>query len=189
MPKAKNNPAYRTQEQLVHDVTVILNTPVTYGTKKVVCWQAASEWTEHSGKYEGCPLWSKKAFDQYQANSEEKGLRHEHAVPKKVLVGELLGLQNPTEKDVGILFLFLIGVVVTVEENKILDSRFQCSMPQEFYDKKSSAFFDVLLRYKNCGIEVGKVDWIKYRTSGCSARWEPLEFSGVGASRGSNAAG
>jgi hypothetical protein len=179
MTKGKNNPAYRTNEQIVTDVTIILKTPVTYGTKKVVCRQAASAWTQHSGKYEGCVLWSKEAFEQYRVTSKVKGLRHEHAVPKKVVVDELLGLQEPSESEVSLLFLFLIGVVVTREEEKRLNKRFKSSMPREFYDGNSPSLLDVLLRYKKCGIEVGKVEWQACRPGGCNVpatQWRAIDL-------------
>ena len=157
--KSKKNPAYRTKEQLVKDVTIVLNAPLTYGTKYAVCRQAASEWTEHSGKYKGCTLWSKKAHEQFEENGTTKNLRHEHAVPKKVVIGALLNLRNPTEKDVGLWFKFLIGVVVTKEEEKLLNRRFKSSMPPEFYDASSSSSLDMFVRYKNCGIELIGMEW------------------------------
>ena len=157
--KSKKNPAYRTKDQLVDDVTIVLNAPLTYGTKYVVCKQAASEWTEHDGKYKGCCLWSKKALEQYKATFNVKNLRHEHAVPKKVVLAALLNLQNPTKTDVALWFKFLIAVVVTLEEDKLLNSRFKSSMPPEFYDADSPSSLDMLLRYKQCGIEVMEVKW------------------------------
>jgi hypothetical protein len=164
--KSKKNRAYRTKEELVKDVTTVLNAPLTYGTKFFVCKQAASEWTEHSGKYKDCPLWSKKAFEAYQANSKVKDLRHEHAVPKKVVIDVLLNLQNPSEDDVSLWFKFLIGVVVTLEEDRVLNSRFKSSMPSDFLDEGSSCL-DPLLRYKKCGIEVVGLEWP--RTGNASA--------------------
>jgi hypothetical protein len=157
--KSIKHPAYRTKEQIVQDVTTVLNAPLTYGTKSAVCRHAASEWTEHSGKYEGCPLWSKKAYEQFAADGTVKNLRHEHAVPKKVVVGALLNLKNLTEKDVDLWFKFLIGVVVTKEEDKLLNSRFKSSMPPEFYDENGPSSLDRLLRYKHCGIEVIGMEW------------------------------
>jgi hypothetical protein len=77
-----------------------------------------------------------------------KNLRHEHAVPKKVVVGTLLKLKNPTEKDVDLWFKFLIGVV-TKEEDKLLKSRFKSSMPPEFYNASSPSWLDMLIRYKH----------------------------------------
>jgi hypothetical protein len=159
MVKAKKNPAYRTKEQLVQDVTTVLNAALTYGTKKVVCRQAASEWTEHSGKYRGCPYWSTKALEQYKTTSKVRGLRHEHAVPKKVVVTALLNLKNPTTQDVDLWFKFLVGVVVTLEEDKLLNLQFKSSMPPEFSDASSPSSLDPLLRYKKCGIEVVSVEW------------------------------
>jgi len=160
MPRlSKKNPAYRTKDQLVEDVTFVLNSPLSHGTKYVVCKQAASAWTEHEGKYKGCGLWSKKAFEQYTATASVKNLRHEHAVPKKVVLATLLRLQKPTKADVALWFEFLVAVVVTVKEDRQLNSRFESSMPSEFYDPASPSALDTLLRYKQCGIEALEVKW------------------------------
>jgi hypothetical protein len=156
---SKKNPAYRTKDQLLEDVAFVLNSPLSYGTKYVVCKQATSAWTEHEGKYKGCGQWSKKAFKQYEATASVKGLRHEHAIPKKVVLGALLNLHNPTKANVALWFKLLVAVVVTVEEDRLLNSRFKSSVPPEFYDSASPSGLDMLLRYKECGIEVLEVKW------------------------------
>ncbi len=141
--KSKKNPAYRTKEDMVKDIAFILNAPLTYGTKQVVCRQAAWEWTEFDGKYEGCPLWSKKAAERYAANPDTK-LIHEHAVPKKVVADLLLSLESPSEALVRTaLKKLLIAVVVTPEEDAILNQYFKSSMPPEFHDATSPSELDV----------------------------------------------
>ena len=107
------------------DVTFVPNSPLTYGTKVVVCRQAASAWTEFDGKYRGCPYWSTKAMELSTINPKTKELRHEHAVPKKLFLDLLLKLKNPTAEDVERFFkAMLIGVVVTLEEERLLNSRY-----------------------------------------------------------------
>lgn len=154
--KAKTNPNYRSKETMAHDLAVVLNADVSAGTKYGVCIQIAWEWTELSGKYKGCVFWSKKAYELWQANPGARQFRHEHAVPKKVVIDILLKLERPEE---ALLYqvcdAFLIGIVVTVEEDKLPNSRFQSTMPPEF----GSAGLDPLLRYKQCGIEVVQVSW------------------------------
>jgi hypothetical protein len=160
MPRlSKKHPAYRTKDQILDDVAFVLGSQLSYGTRYLVCKQAASAWTEHEGKYKGCRLWSRKAFEHFKETANFKGLRHEHAVPKKVILAALLGLKNPTRADVAIWFEFLVAVVVTIEEDKLLNSQFKSSMPSEFNDPTSPLALDKLLRYRKCGIDVIGVEW------------------------------
>src|SRR5689334_3922683 len=119
-------PRKRTKEELraelVRDVTFVLNAPLTDRTKRVVCLEAFSAWTELNGKHKGCRFWSKEAFEAEPhillgwPLMRGKNLRHEHAVPKKVLWSVLLEFKSPTEKTVRHYFDYIFGVVVTVEE-------------------------------------------------------------------------
>ncbi len=158
--KSKKNPNYRTKEIMAKDLAVVLNADLSRGTKYAVCRQIASEWTELNGKYKGCRFWSSKAFELWEANPKAKCFRHEHAVPKKVVVELLLSFDKP---DAGFIYrvceAFLIGVVVTLEEEKALNARFNSTMPSEFGETNNPSNLDPLLRYKQCGIEVIGVTW------------------------------
>jgi len=149
------NPRYRTKKQMAEDAAFILNAPVTYGTKYAVLDNIAWTWTEFDGKYKGCPYWSKRAM-RHLGKPDPKVLRHEHAVPRKMVIQMLLEMKSPTAKAVyGVCEKFLIGVVVTVKEDNDLNSEYRSSMPQEFFDPASPDYHNPLLRYEKCGIEVG----------------------------------
>ena len=148
---------YRTKEQIVQDVAFVLNAPLEIGTKWAVLSEVAWVWTEFCGKYEGCERWTKKAVVQRLTDPEGdfRNFRHEHVVPKNVVIKMLLALPSPTVDQVrDICERFLIGVVVTREENADLNAEFQQTMPPEFDDPKSPSYRDPWLRYKRYKIEV-----------------------------------
>jgi hypothetical protein len=174
--RSKKHPAYRTKEELVKDVTFVLNAPLTRGTKHVVCKEAFSTWSEFEGKYKGCRLWSRAAFEKLRkcAHWEDESiscrrwrtgirseLRHEHAVPKKVLMDLLLRLENPTEDTVCLCLDLAVGVVVTTEEEKRLNESFKSDMPEGSCGDGGPASLDPLARYKRCDIEVVELEWSK----------------------------
>jgi hypothetical protein len=60
-------------------------------------------------------------------------LRHEHIVPKNVVIQMLLNLQSPTAGQVlEICERYLIGVVVTIEEDAVLSAIYSRKMPEKF---------------------------------------------------------
>lgn len=145
---SEDNDRYRTKAEMVRDVAYVLSSPLTIGTRfavlKNVCWA----WTEFDGKYRGCPYWSKAAIKRRRKDPKAK-LKHEHAVPRKVVIDSLLKMNQPTMEQVkDVLERLLIGVVVTPEEADLLDRKFRDKMPEEF-SKQQDAF----LRYDLCGIE------------------------------------
>src|ERR1035437_10067596 len=153
MAISKTNPRYRTKEDLVRDMTYVLKAAsLSYGTKYAVLEDASWTWTEFDGKYHGCAYWTEKAHAQrLQVSKSEmsKYFRHEHAVPKAVAAKMLLDLKLPTEEQVKeICDKFLVGVVVTIEENAVLNRADGRTMPPEFFDPSSDKFHDKLLRYK-----------------------------------------
>ena len=151
---SEKNPRYRTKEEIAKDLAFVLASHLSYGTKYAVLADATWVWTEFYGKIRGCPHWSKMAIMQDKVNPRAK-LRHEHAVPKKVVIELLMNLEPPTLDRVwDILNRFLIGVVVTPEEDAVLNSEFSSKMPPEFYDPKNPRYQDPLLRYKRYNIEV-----------------------------------
>lgn len=155
---ARKHPRFRTKEEIVHDVSYILHAPVTAGTKIAVLTDVCWVWTEFDGKYRGCPHWSKKARVQFEANPKSK-LKHEHAVPKRVVMDLLFKLSDPTPATVmDLLSKLLIGVVVTPEEDRLLNREYSSKMPDEFYDSAHRDHHDPWLRYKKCGIEVERRD-------------------------------
>lgn len=150
-----NNPRYRTKQELANDVATVLNASLHYGTKYAVLKEVTWVWTESSGKFNGCPYWTDAAIRRFKLERSRKQLRHEHVVPKKVVIDILFGLKKPTPESVReILDKYLIGVVVTKEEEDRLNVEYSKSMPEEFGNKKSELFQDPWLRYRKCGIKV-----------------------------------
>lgn len=149
------NPRYRTKQELANDVATVLNTSLHYGTKYAVLKEVTWVWTESSGKFNGCPYWTDAAIRRFKQERSRKRLRHEHVVPKKVVIDMLFGLKKPTAVSLReILDKYLIGVVVTKEEDDRLNVEYGKSMPEEFGNKKSESFQDPWLRYRKCGIKV-----------------------------------
>ena len=149
-----NNPRFRSKEQIAADVAFILTAPISYGTKYSVVSQACWAWTEFDGKYFGCRFWSKKALVQAK-KTLKKDLRHEHLVPRKVLVAMLMEVVEPTpEKVRELLDQFCIGVVVTKAEDELLSKGLRSRMPREFDDPQHEDYRDPWLRYRRCGIAV-----------------------------------
>lgn len=145
---------YRTKEEIVRDVAFVLNAPLSYGTQWAVLSDVTWVWTEFHGKYKGCPSWTKMAIMQHRANPKAD-FRHEHAVPKSVVMKMLFDLPAPTPERVReICERFLLGVVVTREEDDVLNMEYGRSMPAEFFDSTSPSYLDPWLRYKKYGIEV-----------------------------------
>jgi hypothetical protein len=163
-PKTRNR-RFRTKNEIVADITYVLNAPLHYGTQEAVLRDACWVWTEYSGKYDGCEYWSKDAKIQelrhlkHQIDSQEISYIkriHEHVVPKRVVCKMLRELSPAMPESVReICDRFLHGVVVTLEEDaKLNQSKFRQTMPAEFFDPASPEYHDPWLRYKRCGIEL-----------------------------------
>jgi hypothetical protein len=151
---SKKHLRYRSKDEIVRDVAFVLNASLSYGTKWAVLRDVAWVWTEFHGKYKGCPYWTKMAIMQHGLDPRAD-FRHEHAVPKAVVMRMLLDLKASTAEQVrNICEKFFIGVVVTVQENEVLNAEYGQLMPPEFFDPNSSSYQDPWLRYKKYGIEV-----------------------------------
>jgi hypothetical protein len=152
---------FRTKDQIVNDLAFVLSAPLAYGTKHAVLADVAWVWTEFDGKYAGrpgrytgCKFWTQMALMQHRLDRKSRRLRHEHIVPKRIVIDMLLKLERPTPESVReICERFLIGVVVTIEEDAVLNE-FRDSMPSEFDDPASPEYRDPWLRYRRCKIEV-----------------------------------
>lgn len=157
---------FRTKDEIVADIAFMLTAPVAFGTRYAVLFQATWAWTEMDGKYEGCPYWTDTAFGWYcatrHAKSRRRFLRHEHAVPKKVVIQMLTDLRSPSIEEVRrICETFLKGVVVTKLEDDLLNLQYKSTMPAEFYDPSSPEYEDPWLRYKRAGIKYGAIGLAK----------------------------
>jgi hypothetical protein len=157
----KTSPRYRTKDMIVRDITFVLNSPLSEGTKFEVIYYASWTWTELDGKIDGCPYWTEKALiqsSQIPMKSWKKVFHHEHVIPIIVVCEMLLDLKSPTIEQVKILCeTFMIATVITLEEEAVLNSKYKQKMPPEFSDPSSGAMFrNPWLRYIKTGIK-----WIR----------------------------
>ena len=144
---AESNPRYRTKDVIAKDVAFVLDSQLSYGTKFAVLSDVTWVWTEFDGKYRGCAYWSKKAVRQRKRDPHSK-LRHDHSVPKKIVIEMLLRMPRPTPTKVRrMLNKFLIGVVVTPDEHRLLHAGSDSTEPKKYLR-------DSWLRYKKCGVKV-----------------------------------
>jgi hypothetical protein len=133
----------RDREQLMRDAVIAIGSNLTYGSKYAlldnICWTLS----ELDGKYEGCRYWSTRAIAQ------RTDLRHEHSVPRRVLIGLLLGEPAPSDEDVRRILDLCVGAVVTVEEDQALNAAgLRAKMPSEWDGQ------DVFARYRAAGVEL-----------------------------------
>lgn len=121
---SQKNDRFRTKDDICHDLSIILNSELSYGTKYCVAFEITWVWSEFSGKHEGCKYWSEEACKVWeQQKPSVKGLIHEHLVPRKVLIHKLFSEINPSEQTIfNILDKFCIGVVVTKDEDSALNN-------------------------------------------------------------------
>jgi hypothetical protein len=149
----------RTKQEMARDVAYVLDSssPLHDVTKRRVLNNVLWAWTTFHGKYKGCRHWTPAAIEHFAQRGKKKGLRHEHAVPRKLLIDMTVGMGSPQKDEVLDLFVRLaFGVVVTNDEQKRLDSKYKSKMPPEFEDAQSEDYPDPLLRFKVCGVEVVK---------------------------------
>lgn len=88
------------------------------------------KYTEASGKYAGCCYWSVRAASRV---AKDIPLRHEHLVPRKILIDMFFKLREDELHKIEELFRrYCIGVVVTAEEDRLLNKAgFKQKMPAD----------------------------------------------------------
>jgi hypothetical protein len=148
---SEKNSCFRTKRQICEDITFVLNAPMSWGSQHAVIAQALWVWSEFDGKYHGCRYWSQSAWSNRQTI---KGLRHDHAVPKKLLIGRMKELRTVATVELvqDVLERNCIGVVVTLDEDRLLSrSGLQASMPPNSDD-------DPFSRYRAAGITIRQAD-------------------------------
>lgn len=151
----KNTPGhkyYRSEEIMAKDLSIILAHPgISLKMKKDVVDSVLWKWTERFGKYEGCQC-SPAAYEHYRLHGD-KGLRHDHAIPRNILTKMFLEKQPPlTAPEVlNLLREFCVAVVITKSEDDGLGkARLRQKMP------KGWNWTDPYARYKVAGIKVVK---------------------------------
>ncbi len=142
------NIRFRPKDVICRDVSHVLRSAELHlGTKLAVIDQIFWVWSEFDGKHAGCNYWSKAAIESGLKN---KGLVHEHLIPRKVVREMLLNLKDPSPEAVNdILERLCIGVVVTKEEDtRLNDLGLNSQMPPDWDQQNLWA------RYHAAGIEV-----------------------------------
>lgn len=127
----------------MRDAIIAIGSSLTYGSKYAlldnVCWTLS----ELDGKYEGCRYWSTRAI------ARRTDLRHEHSVPRRVLIGLLLAEPAPSDADVRRILDLCVGAVVTVDEDLALNAvGLRAKMPSGWDGE------DVFARYRAAGVEL-----------------------------------
>lgn len=164
------NPRFREKEELVRDASQVLKSNFHYGTKYAVLHEVTWVWTEFDGKYAGCPYWSEKALEIYKDRKSipgfacDKWFRHDHAVPRKIVLGHVLSPDVRNDEDYlrDIFEKALVGVILTKEEDGTV---LKDSMPLSLANKSLEDFtaIDKWARYKAENIKVFRVGWQGYR--------------------------
>ena len=141
------NPKYRDKKTMASDAAFVLQSPLAYGTKVAVLTDIFWHWTEFTGKYHGCRYWSEAAHAR-RHRRDVKGLRHEHIVPKKVLLKMLFDLATPSTSAVrAVLDRFCVGIVVIkAEDERLNQAGLRSRMPEDWDEQ------DPWARYRAVGI-------------------------------------
>ena len=145
---SNKNPRFRSKDVICRDVSYVLrNTDLHIGTKLAVIDQVFWVWSEFDGKHAGCKYWSKAAVE---SGLKDKGLVHEHLIPRKLVREMLLNLEDPSPEAVNdILERLCIGVVVTKgEDTRLNELKLNSKMPDDWDQQNLWA------RYQAAQIEV-----------------------------------
>lgn len=162
---SENSPRYRKTEVLIEDLKKVLNLDIHYGTKYAVLFEILWIWTEFDGKYLGNPYWSETALKTYfdRKNVTDftygKFLRHDHAVPRKIILDHLLDTKEINEEYIRNVFeKALVGVILTKSEDAdILKDKMP--PPVDTKSIKDYSDTDKWARYKDLGIKIYQVKW------------------------------
>jgi hypothetical protein len=114
---------------------------------KELCSVLLWKFSEAHGSKKQNPLWSKTAR---QSGSDDKGLVHDHPVPRKVMTEMLFELDRPTERAIrDILDKFCMCAVLAKEEDEKLNSNgLKQHMPKGWDNE------DPFARYRQVGIKL-----------------------------------
>ncbi|MFC5049110.1 hypothetical protein ACFPK9_00560 [Rubritalea spongiae] len=145
---SEKNERFRTKQEICKDLSYVMQDPNLHiGTKLAVIDQIFWVWSEFNGKHKGCRFWSQEALD---SGLENKGLVHEHIVPRKIVRERLRSLDDKSPDSIyQLLEQFCIGVVVTKAEDYKLNSLGLSSKMPSNWDGS-----DPWARHKAAGIKV-----------------------------------
>lgn len=141
----------------------IISEPARQNVLDEISWK----YTETGkGKNLCCKYWSEKAIDQYKKNIENneekdknKGLVHEHVIPRDIFINTILKMIKDKSNTEIItkeeLDKRLIACVITKEEDEMLSKK---TMPGKDAGKGFFDIKDIWGRYKKTGIKVFEVE-------------------------------
>ncbi len=158
------------KENIAKSISIIFDTKnaIPDYIKKMLLERLLWATTEHDNngiykKYDGQPYWSKGALRKLILNIAEKkknlklnpyqDLRHEHSIPKKIIRELTLVNDITKEKAFEILNKYGHAVVISKDEDKLLNQkklRSKLTMPLE----KINTLDDVFSRYKMVEIQI-----------------------------------
>lgn len=149
-------------DNLCLDVSTVLNGNLHPRIKQQVLDGALWWMADYSGKGLDCPFRSKRANQICKSlgsgdEIKNRGLIHEHIVPKKLIREKLMALNTPVDKKTVKRWLKLsVYCLVTKEsDDKVLNkSGFNQKMPNDNWKKENAIPDEIWARYKASGIEV-----------------------------------
>lgn len=158
------------KENIAKAISIIFDSKnsIPYYIKKMLLERLLWATTEHDNKgiykkYDGQPYWSKGALRKLISNITEKqnnpklspfqDLRHEHSIPKKIIRELTLVNDITNEQAFEILNNFGHAVVISKDEDKLLNQqklRSKLAMPID----EIKSLSDVFSRYKKAEIQI-----------------------------------
>ncbi|MCA8951154.1 MAG: hypothetical protein KDE27_16730 [Planctomycetes bacterium] len=132
------------RESVVRLVTIVLRDRTVSGGPEAPYRKLLSsllwQWTEADGKWSRSLPWSRSALE----TDNRRSLRHEHVVPRKLLIDALVAMGDPEPRAVrDILERMAVACIVTEEEHRRLPD-----VPW------ADLSHDVWVRYRRAGVEV-----------------------------------
>jgi len=113
-------------------------------------------------KYDGQPFWSAKAIDQIIENRKnhlnwDKDIRHDHSVPKEVIIDKLNMLNAKTFQNIlDIIDRYCFSVVISLDEDRDLTEKgYRSKMEAEL--EENNAVKNIFSRYIKCQIQICRI--------------------------------
>ncbi len=153
------------KEDIIKAIKKIIKLKINSRLKYLCLVPLIWKWTEFNKnrreKYIGCLYWSKKAITKYKKNTKAKKhpgkyFRHDHTVPKKIILEKLLNMYKPTRNKIeNFMKKYCIATVVTKKEDKKkLKGSLRAGFPEGTNPED-----DKWARYKKARIKPYKIKW------------------------------
>ncbi len=141
---------HRSEKDLAKDLALVLTSDFKFKTKVNFINSILWGWSSRFGNYQGlsCSKAAQKEFKQHGT----KNLRHDHMVPRNLLVKIFLEMNDvSSSKTLKLLKKFGGAVILTVDEDKTLNKlKLRQKMPKSWNRQ------DPYARYKASGIKLSK---------------------------------